>query len=590
MKTSGYMWRLICYRPIIYTIAAIIWILSSVLPVVPGLLIQQFFNTITKTPALTREVWELIALFATAAIVRALCILTSSVFGNLSRFSVSGLLRHNLLKRILERPGAQAVPESPGEAISTLRDDVQQAEDAIDWTIDVMGQALFALIAVVILLRISVVVTLCVFLPLIAVVAITQLLSKRLEAYRTASREATGNVTSSLGEIFSAVQAIQLARAEARMVEHFQGLNDRRRVASLNDKVLEQLLFSSINNVVGLGTGLILLLVAQSLRTLQLGVGDLAIFLYYLAYVTDYTQFFGTFLAHYAQTRVAFRRMVRLLQGASDDSLVAYQPLFLSKKHPIPLAALTSKGTKESLQLLEATGISYRYPETGRGVEGVNVRVQQGEITVITGQVASGKTTLLRTVLGLLPKDTGDIRWNGVSVSDPATFFVPPRSAYTAQIPKLFSMTVKENILFGLADNSYALERAIDTAVLERDITAFEQGVDERIGVRGVRLSGGQVQRVAAARMFLRDTALLVFDDLSSALDAETEQQLWERLFARQQDVACLVVSHRRAVLGRAHHIIVLKDGKMEAEGTAVELLQSSEEFRQLWSRNGDAV
>ena len=588
MKTSVFMWRLIRYRPIIYTVAAIIWILSSVLPVVPGLLIQQFFNTITKTPALTREVWELIALFTATAIVRAICILTSSVFGNLSRFSVSGLLRHNLLKRILERPGAQAVPESPGEAISTLRDDVQQAEDAIDWTIDVMGQALFALIAVVILLRISVVVTLCVFLPLIAVVVITQLLSKRLEAYRTASREATGDVTSSLGEIFSAVQAIQLAGAEARMVEHFQGLNDRRRVASLNDKVLEQLLFSSINNVVGLGTGLILLLVAQSLRSLQLGVGDLAIFLYYLAYVTDYTQFFGTFLAHYAQTRVAFRRMVRLLQGATDASLVTHRPLFLSKKQPVPLAVLAPKVPMEPLQLLEATGISYRYPETGRGVEGINVRVQQGAITVIMGQVASGKTTLLRTVLGLLPKDRGEIRWNGVLVRDPATFFVPPRSAYTAQIPKLFSMTVKENLLFGLADDSYALERAIHTAVLERDITVFEQGVNERIGVRGVRLSGGQVQRVAAARMFLRDAALLVFDDLSSALDAETEQQLWERLFAQQRDVACLVVSHRRAVLERAQHIIVLKDGKMEAEGTAVELLQSSEEFRQLWSRNSN--
>ena len=587
MKTSVFMWRLIRYRPIIYTIAAIIWILSSVLPVVPGLLIQQFFNTITKTPALTREVWELIALFTATAIVRAICILTSSIFGNLSRFSVSGLLRHNLLKRILERPGAQAVPESPGEAISTLRDDVQQAEDAIDWTIDVMGQVLFALIAVVILLRISVVVTLCVFLPLIAVVIITQLLSKRLEAYRTASREATGDVTSSLGEIFSAVQAIQLAGAEARTVEHFQVLNDRRRVASLNDKVLEQFLFSSINNVVSLGTGLILLLVAQSLRSLQLGVGDLAIFLYYLAYVTDYTQFFGTFLAHYAQTRVAFRRMVRLLQGASDASLVTYRPLFLSKKHPVPLAVLTSKVPTEPLHLLEATGISYRYPKTGRGVEGINMHVQKGAITVITGQVASGETTLLRVVLGLLPKDTGEIRWNGVLVSDPATFFVPPQSAYTAQIPKLFSMTVKENMLFGLADDPHTLERAIHTAVLERDIAVFEHGVDERIGVRGVRLSGGQVQRVAAARMFLRDVALLVFDDLSSALDAETEQQLWERVFAQQRDVACLVVSHRRAVLARAQHIIVLKDGKMEAEGTATELLQSSEEFRQLWSRDG---
>ncbi len=145
-------------------------------------------------------------------------------------------------------------------------------------------------------------------------------------------------------------------------------------------------------------------------------------------------------------------------------------------------------------------------------------------------------------------------------MSDPATFFVPPRSAYTAQVPKLFSMTMKENILFGLAKDQHALERALHIAVLERDIAVFVHGVEQRIGVRGVRLSGGQVQRVAVvARMFLRDAALLVFDDISSALDAETEQQLWERLFARQSEVACLVVSHQRTVLERANHIIVLK-------------------------------
>jgi ATP-binding cassette subfamily B protein len=201
---------------------------------------------------------------------------------------------------------------------------------------------------------------------------------------------------------------------------------------------------------------------------------------------------------------------------------------------------------------------------------------------VVTGRVGSGKSTLLKAVVGLLPTQAGEMLWNGAPIDDPATFMTPPRCAYTAQSPRLFTESLADNILMGLDPSPSGLARAVRLAVLEEDVERLGEGLQTPVGTRGVTLSGGQVQRSAAARMFARAPELVVFDDASSALDVRTEHTFWQRLFESGEQTV-LAVSHRLEAYRHAHEILLLEQGQIVARGNLRDLLRDSPVFREVW-------
>jgi len=212
------------------------------------------------------------------------------------------------------------------------------------------------------------------------------------------------------------------------------------------------------------------------------------------------------------------------------------------------------------LRELELRDVGAIHDDGTRGVEGVDLTVHAGELVLLLGQVGSGKSSLLRALAGLI-HHTGSITWNGVEVDDAQVFLRPGQVSYVSQVPRVLSGSFADNVVLG---HGRALDRAIADARLREDVEDAG-GHDALVGHRGVRLSGGQVQRLALARALATEAEVLLADDVSSALDATTEIDLWSALRARGTTV--IGATSKRAALGRADRVVVLVDGRVAEVG-----------------------
>lgn len=217
------------------------------------------------------------------------------------------------------------------------------------------------------------------------------------------------------------------------------------------------------------------------------------------------------------------------------------------------------------LRRLELRGVDAVHDDGTRGVVGVDLTVEAGELVLVLGQVGSGKSSLLAALAGLV-SHTGSIRWNDVEVDDPQLFLRPGQVAHVAQVPRVLSGTFDDNVRLG---HARGLDRAVVDARLQADVDEAG-GPHAVVGHRGVRLSGGQVQRLALARALAADTELLLADDVSSALDAATEIELWTALRGRGTTV--LGATSKQAALAEADRVVVLLDGEVAEVGPWREL------------------
>ena len=307
------MWQLAKFQPRLFITDVLMQIPRQLAFLIPGLLIRECFNSLTQNGGMTPQVWWLLVLLMASALLRVTVIYTSVYFDQTLQQYVAALLRRNLFGRILQLPGARALPSSPGETITRLGGDVKEISDFLSEVMQLFGMGVYAAVAFVIMAGISPLVTLSVAIPLVAVTVITSLGTLRIQQYRRETRRTTGRLYGFIAETFSAVQAVQVAGAERSVLGQFNKLGEARRKAVLKERFFGELVLNSLSDsVTNLNAGIILLLIAQSLRTGEFTIGDFSLFVAYLARITDFTFNLGRTFARYKQMDVSFDRLFQI--------------------------------------------------------------------------------------------------------------------------------------------------------------------------------------------------------------------------------------------------------------------------------------
>jgi len=268
----------------------------------------------------------------------------------------------------------------------------------------------------------------------------------------------------------------------------------------------------------------------------------------------------GSVITEAPGTRAWMRATSRLAGGGDLMELPAGVDLVKG------LAPAPEAPVREKLRSVELTGFTAIHDDGTIGVRDVDLAIAPGEFVLLLGQVGSGKSSLLSALAGLVAS-AGELRWNDRPVDDPQTFLRPGRVAHVAQVPRVLSGTFEGNVRLDHPDRRVGT--ALEAARLGRDV-ASAGGADALVGHRGVRLSGGQVQRLALARGLACEAELLLADDVSSALDATTEMELWAAL--RDRGATVVGSTSKRAALALADRVVVLVEGRVVAVGPWTEL------------------
>lgn len=476
-------------------------------------------------------------------------------------------LRGTVVRHLLRLPMTTHDDRQSGELVSRSMSDTQSVQSLLTEQLISFAAGMVSILgAVAILWFLDWRLTLVLFSAALGAVLLVLPVAARLQIV---GRDTQDRLAAFSGRLTSALADIRLVKAscaegeESRRAE--QSIEELRRLGIREARIMAVL---GPTVTVGMSGALVVILGYGGARVAAgaLTVGTLVAFILYLFQVVLPMIQFTAFVAALNKAAGAAEHLGELLDQDPEDTVA-------TGLDPSAMAHAD----------LEFDAISHRYG-TAEVLHDVRLRVPAGRVTALVGPSGGGKTSLLSLVERLYSPSDGTIRLDGVPIGEFALQPWRRRIGYVSQEAPLLAGTVRENVCFGLEPppDDERLMAALRAARADEFVERLEQGLETDVGERGVKLSGGQRQRLAIARAFLVDPDLLMLDEATANLDAESEAAIRAALADLLRDRTALIVAHRLASVRHADQIAVVEDGTITGTGQHEELLATHATYRRL--------
>ncbi len=402
--------------------------------------------------------------------------------------------------------------------------------------------------------------------PMPIIFLTTRMYSSRITGYLTKAKDQFGDLNNVLVEGITGHKLIKTHGREEHFNQRFRVENQAYVDTSMSASLIQSMYRPSTFVIVGLGVSLIIFYGGQKVIAETITIGEMILFGTYFAQLAGPMRMFARLIMFYQDAIASARRVFEVIDLGQDVP---------EKEDPVEMPNLRGEIVFED--------VGFGYNTSGMVLSDVNLMIEPGENVALMGFVGSGKTTLAELVPRFYDATKGRILVDGVDIKDASLSSLRRQVGIVLQDVYVFSDTIRNNIAFGKPDAQ--LEEVIKAAKAAQ-IHEFVDGLPDRydtiVGERGVTLSGGQRQRVTIARTLLADPSLLILDDSTSNVDAETEELIRKAINALLEGRTALIITQRASTCQAADKVVVVESGRIAAVGKHENLVETSETYRLL--------
>jgi len=461
--------------------------------------------------------------------------------------------------------------EKVGDLLSRLSSDTQVLQRAVTVNLSVAARYLFQVVGgVILMMLISPALSLSILAVVPLMIVAGAVWGKKLRLISKNMLEKTGEASTAAEESLGSIKTVRAFTGESRETDRYsEAVNQaldfgiaRSRFGALFSSTMVFIMHSTIAVILCFGI--------QKVLSGDMSEGDLIAFVLYSGIVSVSFVFLLGVWDDFMSALGAGDRIFAVL-----DEI----PLVSSPQNALEIPKVHSSG------LVEFEDVSFQYPSRPElsVLQGLSLRIEEGETVALVGPSGAGKSTIAALIPRFYDPAEGIISFKGVELKQLSTCSLREDIAVVEQNPQVFSVSVRENILYGKPDATDAeLIQAIKSANLEEFIDRLPEGLDTLVGNRGIRLSGGEKQRLAIARALIKNASLLILDEATSSLDSVNEQLVQQALETLMKGKTCLIIAHRLSTVQHADKVLVLRNGQIVEEGTHSSLLAEDGLYKNL--------